>query len=60
MKNGLIVLFLFIGLVLAWWFDYRGFWHGVMVGLQVWWLWSIRPWKDRVRVKEIVIDGKVI
>jgi hypothetical protein len=30
-------------LLLAWWFDYRGFLHGMAFMAQVWWLWSIRP-----------------
>jgi len=32
---------LFVFLILAWWFDYRGFLHGVAMGFQIWWLWSI-------------------
>ena len=30
-------------LLLAWWFDHRGFLHGMAFMAQVWWLWSIRP-----------------
>ena len=33
----------FAFLLLAWWFDHRGFLHGMAVMAQVWWLWSIRP-----------------
>jgi len=30
-------------LLAAWWFDHRGFLHGMAFMAQVWWLWSIRP-----------------
>lgn len=30
-------------LLLAWWFNYRGFLHGMAFMAQIWWLWSIRP-----------------
>ena len=33
----------FAFLLLAWWFDHRGFLHGMAFIAQVWWLWSIRP-----------------
>ena len=36
---------MFLFLILAWWFDHRGFLHGLAVGFQVWWLWSIRPYR---------------
>jgi hypothetical protein len=33
----------FAFLLLAWWFDHRGFLHGMAFMAQVCWLWSIRP-----------------
>jgi len=34
---------LFAVMLLAAWFDHRGFLHGMAIMAQVWWLWSIRP-----------------
>ena len=33
----------FAFLLLALWFDHRGFLHGMAFMAQIWWLWSIRP-----------------
>lgn len=35
----------FFFLILSWWFDHRGFLHGMAVAFQAWWLWSIRPYR---------------
>ena len=52
----LVGAILFVFLILAWWFDHRGFLHGMAVGFQVWWLWSIRP--NRPCTKEELFDAQ--
>jgi len=47
---------LFVLLITAWWFDHRGFLHGVAVGFQIWWLWSIRP--HRTCAKEELFEAQ--
>lgn len=34
---------IFGAFVVAWWMDWRGFWHGVATTTLVWRLWNTRP-----------------